>query len=372
MGRLMVFVEDPGAANFIAPVLDGLARVGWDLELVATGAARDFFTDRDITASDAANDMDAASFLKQSGADLLMVGTSENPDTLAFPLVAAARKAGTPSIGFVDGPANAGQRFRGHDSAALAHVPEWLLVTDEATADRFIQLDHPADRLVVTGHPYYDLVLAEAADLRSRPTAEHRRLTLGDAPVDRKVIVFLGEGSDGLGLDLKRRNAGYTLDGWGECDRRTEIVLEEFLDAVDKLPNRPHLVFRAHPKDPPSNYAGYLDRFDAISEGGRPLQLLFGADLVVGLSTSLLVEAALAGLKTLSILPSETQKDLVPTIASGLTSCATDRGTLHRLLPDLLQSHAARAPDATPVGEAGAVTRVLEAIDHIAVTARTN
>lgn len=365
-GRILIFVEDPGAANFIAPALNDLAASGWEIELCATGLAAKFLSDRNIAANDIPPGTDAANQLKDRTPDVLMVGTAENPDTYAFALTRAARDQDIPSIGFVDGPANAQHRFRGHTSEPLTHVTDWLMLPDNHTADLFHALGQPSTHTAVTGHPYYDIVRTEAAQLRKQPIASHRADTLGDVPVDRPVIIFLGEGSDGLGMDIKRRSSDYTLTGRGGSERRTEIVLEEFLDAIDTLDRTPYLVFRAHPKDPASNYAPYMDRFDAISEGGKPLPLLFAANLVVGLSTSLLVEAALAGLNTLSILPTENQKSLIPTVLQGLTPCAIDRGTLRVLLPDVLNRSADDPSAFDTSDDTPASTQIVAALDRIA------
>ena len=365
-GRILIFVEDPGAANFIAPALKDLTAAGWQIELCAAGLASAFLSDRGIAASTVPSGRDAANYLKESSPDILMVGTAENPDTFAFALTQAARDAGIPSIGFVDGPANAQHRFRGQSTDPLMHATDWLILPDDHTADLFMALRHPRARIAVTGHPYYDIVSTEAAQLREQPVAKHRASTLGEIPAGRPVIVFLGEGSDGLGMDIKRRSSDYTLTGRGKSERRTEIVLEEFLDAVDTLDCDPYLVFRAHPKDPASNYGPYMDRFDATSEGGQPLQLLFAADLVVGLSTSLLVEAALAGLKTLSILPAESQKILISTVLQGLTPYATDRTTLRTLLPQVLNEAVDKTRQPPTSVEISASAQVVKTVALIA------
>lgn len=365
-GGLLICLEDPGAANFIAPALDELAAAGWDITLSAAGPAFRFLTDRGITAHEHDDTRDPTAFLQDTETRFVMVGTSENPETFTFGLTAAARASGLPSIGFVDGPANAEHRFRGRGDNPLAHLTDWLILDDDFTARAFAALGCPHEHMFVTGHPYHDVIRELAAEYHDRSMTEHRRATIGDVPAARPVIVFLGEGSDGLGMDIKRRSPDYTLSGHSGSARRTEIVLEEFLDAVDTLDKDPYLVFRAHPKDPASGYSAYMERFDHISEHGQPLQLLFGADLVVGLSTSLLAEAALAGLNTLSILPTEKQKYLIPTVLQGLTPCATDRTSLRRLLPEALHAGVRQpvhgeADDATP-----ASTRLVEALDKIA------
>lgn len=368
--RILIFIEDPGAANFIFPVLPDLTKANWEIELTAAGAAISFLADRNISATPFLPEMNASNYLKTCDVNIVMVGTSENSRTVAFELTEAAKKSGIPSIGFVDGPANVEHRFRGISTEPLVHAPDWLILTDHDTAYRFCDLGYPEERFIVTGHPYYDKLLTEAAALRTISTSEHRQIAIPNAPIEGPVIVFLGESSDGLGMDIKRKSASYTLCGWSGSQRRTNIILEEFLDAVATLSPKPYLVFRAHPKDHLSNYKDYLDDFDELSEGGSPLQLLFAATLTVGLSTSLLVEASLAGLNALSILPTDAQKYLVPTIKEGLTPCATSRKTLLKLLSSLVKNDGGdrQGPN---VSSQGASARIIDAINMIGTGNRT-
>lgn len=363
--RILIFVEDPGAANFAMPLFDALESAGWSTQTGAHGPAIGYLTTHGRPVAVACHD--AGEWIARLCPDVVMVGTSENPSSFAFSLVQAAREAKTPSIGMVDGPSNPELRFRGLSDDPLAYLPDWLLLTDETSRAAFTALGVPPGRMVVTGHPYYDAVREEGRRLRAVPHHVLRHRHLPHASQDRPVVAFLGEGSDGLGLGLKRRSADYSLYGTSGSNRRTEIVLEEFLDAVGHLDPRPYLVFRAHPKDPADNYRCYLDRFDVVSSDGPALPMLCACDLVVGLSTSLLVEAALIGLSTLSILPADSQRTLVATIATGATPCVTDRAALNEILPRLLRANIAPLPhDANVDPAATATAHVIDALSRIA------
>jgi hypothetical protein len=91
-----------------------------------------------------------------------------------------------------------------------------------------------------------------------------------------------------------------------------------------------------HPKNTKEELAPFLKYFHQISQGDPPLPLFFAADLVVGMTSMLLMEAAIMGRSTLSIVPRDVEKVALPTIRSGITPCVTTRKELRTVLPDLL------------------------------------
>jgi len=360
-----MYVEDPGAANFVIPLMPELPRTGWKGCLYANGLAVPYLAARGCAATELESGLSAAELVESKDPDVVLVGTSENVDSRAFEFIDAAARAGKPSVAAVDGPANLGSRFRGRGDTALHHAPDWLFLTDPWTKEQYAKLGFPPDRLAVTGHPYYDLIRQEGDRLRKVGAERARQHFFPDAPPDRRIVVFLSEPSQGFGLEWKRRSAGYTLNGWGDSDGRTDIVMEEFLDAVSELDDRPWLVLRLHPKDSRETYAAQAERFDAISEGGQALPQLFAADLVVGLSTSLLIEAEFAGLNTLSILPQEADRDLIMTVRDGTTPCATTGEQIRAQFNALLNKEpGVRTGDAPPPG-VPATQRVIEALDRL-------
>jgi hypothetical protein len=142
---------------------------------------------------------------------------------------------------------------------------------------------------------------------------------------NRKMVVFVAEISAGLGPQQYQRSESYTLRGLGRSDNRTDIVLEEVLSAIAVLPERPYFVLRLHPKNLRDDFSGFDGKVDCISQTEVAREVAFVADLVVGMTSHMLIEAALLGRPTLSVLPREEEREWLPAIASGLIRCATTR-----------------------------------------------
>ena len=164
-----------------------------------------------------------------------------------------------------------------------------------------------------------------------------------------RVIVFVSEGWDQLDRTASMRDNDYTLIGRGNSNFRSKIVLEELLDSLRDLPEAPYVVLRLHPKDLLSNYGDLVGEVDQISEGGNPLEVVFAADLVVGMTSMLLLEAAIVGVSTLAIVPKIEERAWLPSIANGVTACVGERKALRAYL----------ASDWSLIGNVEAVTEFI-------------
>lgn len=329
---VLMFVEDPGAANYVAPLPLALAEHGWHSTLLSAESAREYLRARGVPTLEVANTTTAAQVLAAFTPRLLLVGTSENPATLGLALIFQARQFGTESVAVVDLQTQAAHRFRGRSSTALAYAPDWLVVPDTWTQDAYVRLGYPLQRTVICGHPHYDWVRALGRHLAREDRATLRRRVLPGAPAQRPVVIFLAEISTGLDPREYQRSAAYTLHGYGTSTGRTAVVLEEFLEAVKVLHPRPYLVLRLHPKNTLREFTPYLPAFDAVSHGGMPYELVYSADLVVGMTTMLLFEAALMGRATLSIVPRPVEQTWLPCLQAGLVPCVTTRAALRKTL----------------------------------------
>jgi hypothetical protein len=362
---IVLYVEDPGAANFVAGLPAAVAREGPSVSLLAGGmAAEQLAALGEVFEPVEDGDDAAAGLIRRVDAlhpRLVAVGTSENVDSPALSLVDHARRAGIASVGLVDGPSNADHRFRGRSGRPLGHAPDWIVVADEAVRRRFVELGAASERVLVGGHPRYDAVLALGEAMARADRAALCRRHFADAGPGEKVVVFLAELSDGVNPHLYHRMPSYSLHGRGDHDGRTEIVLEEVLDALGTIAPRPRLVLRLHPKNARREFEAWADEIDGFSAGGPSdalLEMLYAADLVVGLSTILLMEAALAGCRTLSVLPRQEETEWLPAIALGLTPCVTDRAGLRAALQSALAENSPALPDPAVCVPPGAVERV--------------
>lgn len=324
--KALVFVEDPGAANYGFPLVAPLKADLWIPESLAAYAAACGYAPTHLTQGPTAS--------LPEDVDVLLIGTSENPETLAHDLVRQARERGIPSIGMIDFPANPSNRFRGGTMIPLLHAPDWLMVTDQLTADRFAGLGFPADKIGIVGHPHFDKVLAFRDILKQEGKSAVRARLFPAVSEDQKIIVFLTEVSGGGYQSQYQRSKDYTLLGRGDRVDRTHIVLQEFLDATTQILPKPYRILRLHPKNTAAEFEPMTSEFDAVNAGGNPLEVVFGADLVCGMNTMLLYEAAMLGKATLSILPRDGDAKLTPTVVAGITPYATTRPSLLRLLEE--------------------------------------
>lgn len=334
---ILFYVEDPGAANYIAGLPAALEDRGWRTRLLARGHAYPHLLQLAIKTDPVDHLTTARDLLSKLKPRLVVVGTSENPDTFGFDLITEAHDLGTVTIGAVDAYGNADYRFRGRTENSLSYAPAWLAVPDQWTKDAYISLGYPSEHIMVCGHPHYDRVLVASERLKRCDRQALRKSMFPSNYEDAPVIVFVSEVSTGLNPGKYRSRSDYTLKGRGIKMNRTEIVLEEFLDAVaQQLLSCPYLVLRMHPKNTKEELAPFLEYFHQVSDKESALDLVYAADLVVGMNSMLLWEAAIMGRQTLSIVPRATEKESLPTIRAGVTPCVTTREELRVILPDLL------------------------------------
>ncbi len=351
---VLLFAEDPGGANILAPFPSLLAETNVRAGLYADARLDAYLGARGIDFTRFDGDADAT--LDACTPRLLVTGTSEQPDSSSLQFIEAARRRGVPSLAAIDMITNAERRFRGRTDRPLAHIADHLAVPDEATAAAYREIGVPGERITVCGHPHYDVVRARRAAFECADRGPLREAQLPGAGANVPVVAFLAEGIDRLNPAASRKAGDYTLHGDGSSDDRTTIVLQELLDGLAGIEPRPYTVLRLHPGNDPDDYAELRPRIDHISLGGDPLPLVWCADLVVGMTTMLLVEAYLLGKPTLSILPRDSERSWLPTTAAGLTPVATNRHEIETQLQALLSPDrptASAAQDKLPAGASG-------------------
>jgi hypothetical protein len=327
---ILLYADDPGGCNYLSPLAKALAARAEVHAFWIAPSLQKYVTDRGIAAHVRPVGMSAQTLL--SGVDLLIVGTSEDTMCFAHELVTEARLASVPSLGAVDMNVNADCRFRGETSDPLAFAPDWLAVSDALAAESLRRLGFPSERMLACGHPHFDEVRTRRVNLSSQERGTLRTQAFGLEPTDRPIWVFLAEGVDQLNPGESHRSEQYTLTGRGTSDFRAAIVLQEVLDAARDMQPRPWLVLRLHPKSKEADFASVAGELDLVSRQGDPLPLIYAADLVVGMSTMLLVEAYLLGCAHLSVLPRPSERQWLFTLESGMTHVVWTRESLRKAL----------------------------------------
>lgn len=299
---VLIFAEDPGAANFVVPLPQALAAHGHSSVFVAIAHAATRARALGTPHVELSDDPDIDSLMTVIRPSLVITGTSDRIDAPGMALIAASRALGIPSLGIVDGQAAYGHRFRSTGDHATSFAPDWLAVPDEITAENYAGVGFPRRRIRVIGNPHFDTVRQATAELLGEQRDSIRR-RLGLPPINaRQVVVFATEISRSRGHADHSWRPDDTLHGFSGTKLRTHIVLEEVIEALSGLPQRPYLVLRLHPKTPREEFQPYLSHFDGVSEGEDVHPTTYAADLVIGLSTILLEEAPLFGTPSLAVI----------------------------------------------------------------------
>ncbi len=331
--RILIHVEDPGAANWIAPLIGALE--GHDLHVIAEGAAAAYLADRGVTTREWPGQTSAAALLDSFRPDAVIAGTAENLESRGLDLIDLARLRDIPSASPIDQAANAAHRFRGRSDDPRRHAPDLLFLPDDAAAQAFRDLGFPDISLAVTGNPHHAR-LAATVDTLAAADAAALRARVAPGAGSRPLIVFLAEIGYVVNPEAERWERELAFTGRKGNAPRAPRMLEELVDALDAAAIERFLVLRLHPKNTAEEFDGTADAVDLVSQGGDPLPLVYAADLVVGLSGSLLEEAHLMGKRCLSILPHPVERDWLQGLASGAIPVAADRAELRALLPRVL------------------------------------
>jgi hypothetical protein len=211
----------------------------------------------------------------------------------------AARGLGVPSVAVLDDRGDYPQRFTRHGPDGLEHaVPDRICAPDEETRNEMIGAGYPPAVVCVTGQPH----LEEIGEFFARlsPAELRRRRDAAGFQPDDCVVSFFSENLDEVpeGRPSARRPS----------QLRTLAVL---LDALAGLPASRRrgirLLVKAHPReDPeplrkalvPAEDAGVRAR---LVESADARDLIALSQVVVGVSSMVLLEAALAGKPVVSV-----------------------------------------------------------------------
>lgn len=333
MTDILFYAEDPGAANYIGPVVKLLVSEGLRCVVVADGIALDWLQREKINCIH--SEGRGAKLFLELKPRLLVVGTAENRDTAGLALIRMAKDVGIPSVGVIDAPMNAPFRFSGRTENPLAFVPDYLLVPDEHTLREFTNLGFREERIIICGHPHYDALMMKMEALDKEGKLAMRSRIMPECGESRKLVVFVAENEGESNVADYRRSADYTLSGRGWSDKRVDIVLEEFLDAAADYSGNWFKVLRLHPKNTRDEFAYYENEFEQISQGGSSIELVYTADLVVGMTSMLLQEAWLIGCPVLSVVPRVQERQWLPFLADERIPCVTTREALREWMQAL-------------------------------------
>lgn len=330
---IVVICGDPGGANAVAPVIEALrAENRLTVHAMAYRQAHTLWTERKLAHETIPDDMTFAAIraqLQQLNTRLVLTGTSVNPFEFEKQYIAAAHELGIPTLAVLDFWSNYSLRFS-YEQDDLAHLPDRIAVMDDLAQEEMIAEGFPPARLIVAGHPALDSLEAHRAAF----TAAQRdaiRAELSVSPDDWLVLYASQPPS------FSDHDEDVPLP-WQDRRRTVGALLPALAELAHAQGKRATLLIRPHPRENGEIYRHLIHDTVSIkiSGEGNSRDLALAADVVAGMNTMFLVEAAQLGRPTLSIRLDLPLPDDFPPNRANLTCPVYQESMLKPALASLL------------------------------------
>ena len=334
--KFFIFVEDPGSLNMVIDLPEFFTDLNIPFDLAANNYASDLLKQKKIHHIRLQNIEDAKLFLQSKDYYIFLIGTSENKKSLGLDLIKLGNIRKIKTVGIVDMFINYSNRFKGESNCPLQFKPNFLLVTDDATKSAFIKLGFEKNNIFVCKHPQLERLRKLKSIFKKKFPIENKM---------KKRWLFVSENIDLLNPSESFRSNDYSFLGRGVSKWRTAIILEEVIEALKTYCPDIKLEVRLHPKNKIEQFDLWNKEvtFDQIND---PLESVWKADFVLGMSSNLLVEAMLFEKNVLSILPRLKEKEWLYELKIGMIPSVFNSYELKNKIKDfvyndsnLIQSH---------------------------------
>ena len=387
--RILALPGDPGGVAAWAPCLAVLADDSeFQLDVRPRAVAADVLDDFDIPnhSLDVAlfngdNDINvlALRLLDQTLPDLILTGSCFEPG-LELIIARKGKERGIPVISLLDSWTHYRRRYQmfGESDLAVDQLPHVICVMDDFAQQEMVEEGFPEKCLHIVGHPGLDRFLNLQGRLDHNFRAKGRTdLGIG---TDEKLIVFFSQPLK----EMFGPPGSSTYRGYDES-----TVLKELLGAVNAISSEDgddticRVFVKPHPKEDPDNIrvatSGNID-LEVCFEDDL-IKLIEVADVVVGMTSIVLVMSFLAGRPTVSIQPGLCVRDELMLSRAGHLTPVTNSGDLVDILRRELTSPCTLTSSVDEVLKDGqSVARVIAlcrnllngeiSVDKISVTAK--
>ncbi|NDV26696.1 hypothetical protein FMR86_08500 [Desulfovibrio sp. JC010] len=226
------------------------------------------------------NDRDAFRLVEEKDPALLISGLlGEFETSMDYRLQRAARNLKIPVLTVLDSWMHLPERFvRSKDGSGFEYLPDMISVMDQKCADKLVHHGIPSGNIAVTGHP----IIQYLKEKIYKPSS-----------FTKTTWVFY---SEPLSIVY-----GDTLGtGFNEVEAFSMVI-----KASRNEQNTPRIQVKEHPRHSTLEKTGCLEnpQVELVDINADPYQLIFDADIIFGMSSSLLVWAFLLGKKVVPMLP---------------------------------------------------------------------
>lgn len=380
MGKKILVVSDhPGGANAIAPVIPKLIGAGTEVITLDYGASSTFKQHGISLTPLSAFDIDKPSqenlerVIEKGNIGLVMSGTAKpEPGAIEHAAVRAANNAKCPSMAVLDLWMNYSPRFQDMTTGKRV-LPSVIAVMDKIARDGMIAEGFPAERLRITGNPFFDSLNSDAMKFdAAQRTALRAKLGAGEY-----ITTFF---SQPIEQDFGK--------GGGKYGFTEKEALDYFLESAELVGDVKPVSVRVclHPRERAvmeqegenfkvkqivKKYKDMGLHVDFTDKDIRARNLMLASDLTATAFSTSAYESIAMGVPAIAVMPNATEaaqnETFIPKFGRYIP-IATDRERIYDTLLRLATDNQYRAEVQKRLGEVTVDGRATERVRDLALT----
>lgn len=351
--KVLIFSRDPGGANTVAPLYKKLIEKGYTVKLFGKDEALNRYNKYNLTGIDISaivhntDQNNIYKFLKSESPDFLITGTSGDDFTEKY-LWRAAEKLNIKSFAILDQWINYGIRFSSFSVKELEiynenkrhpYTPFKILVMDEYAKNQMINEGIFEDKIIISGHPYFDYLIERQENIDKTEIINSKKSLCKIK--DELLITYVSEPIS------KTYNETDDSDHyWGYSER---TIFKQFFCILNKIAEdykiNIKLFIRLHPKENQNNYDDIIDSIDSkyisilVDKKLDGFNLMSASDLICGMSSMFLIEAAVMGKPIISMQMGLKRENPFILDKKGILKSILNEKKLENILKKILIQH---------------------------------
>ncbi len=333
--RILAFAREAGGAAVIAPIVKSMRARKWRVLLFSKDYGTNIFLKKGLT-SIPLQKFSSEAIMQKFGKklpDCIVTSCASLPelDMTERYLWEWGKKNNVPAVAILDQWQNYASRFSGpKGTKRLGYIPDAIFVMDALAQKDMVAEGFCCTKIKVTGQPALDLVRHEHRHAQKLKKRIIDRLRI---PAHELIVTFV---SESLKKHFKGR-LGYdefsTLDFLGQYLEKLALQKKKKICLCIKL----------HPQNKRRDFLPYLKRWPGIQKviidtNCSPRETIVISDLVIGISSVMLVESLLVGKVTVSLqLNAQIPSQLIAT-RTGAIPFVRSHAQAKRLISKLIEN----------------------------------
>ncbi len=271
---------------------------------------------------------DVGKTMQEFSPQLLLTATSMHELAFEKKFLRQARKMGIPSISVLDFWSNYSMRFC-DETGKLKYLPTKIAVMDAFCREQMLKEGFPDEHILITGQPAFEEI--EKKRLEKKVSGGKKDITGCNIPSDGLFVLFFSQ-------PIHKYFSG-TPDDPGYDEFTVLQFLPDLLENIQTSLGK--LVFLGiipHPTQNVSDFEVFArNKCQVIDPLKASSDLMLSADLILGMTSSRLMEAFILNCPVLSLQPNSPKPFLFPRTSSGTIPVLNEPGTITEQILTMLK-----------------------------------